>query len=204
MLTLLFCATGAYALLQLVRLAAAPGAEGPGGRVVELNHLVMSVLMVAMAWWMPGTLGTAVQAIALGLFALALLGYATRRGLARGTRIAMAAHLAGNAAMIWMLVAMPWLMGHSIAGAPAAEGQHAGHGGSTAAGGASEMAMPMGTPGWMTAVSLGLAVLLAVAAIGWLAHRHRARELRAGDDWSHRICHAAMFGGMAAMLVVMR
>ncbi|WP_144008592.1 DUF5134 domain-containing protein [Enemella evansiae] len=207
-LTLLFCGTAAYALLQLVRLASRPRAEGPGGQVVELNHLVMSVLMVAMVWWMPGGLGTAVQVAALGLFGLALLRYATRPELARGTRIAMAAHLIGNVAMIWMLVAMPWLMGHGTATSdPAAAGQHAGHGGGAepAPGGAMPpMEMPMGTPGWMTVVTLVLAGLLVLTAIGWLVHRHRARELRAGDDWSHRICHAAMTGGMAAMLVVMR
>lgn len=206
-LTLLFCGTGAYALLQLVRLGSRPRAEGPGGNLVELNHLVMSVLMVAMVWWMPGTLGTTVQVIALGLFTVALLRLATLAGLARGTRIAMAAHLVGNLAMIWMLVAMPWLMGHAAGAGDSGHAGHEEHAGHQGAGTGAPLGgadLAAGTPGWMITLSLVLAALMAVTAVGWLAHRHSERELGRGDDWPHRICHAAMAGGMAAMLVVMR
>lgn len=165
--TLVFAATGAYALVRWARLSSAGGA--PGARLVELFHLLMSLAMVAMAVaWTgdPATPRGIVQILVFGAFTL----WFAARTVTRTLGPSGAYHVVMGAAMTWMVVAMPLMMGTSTAGTSG--GGHAGHGGAAADMGAegamgADAAPP---PTWVTAVSLAFVVLLVVAA-GWCAAR---------------------------------
>lgn len=202
-LTVAFVATGVYALARYVRLASdrGPGRDAGGqARAVELLHLLMSLAMIAMAWgWSggPDTGSGVVQLVVFGAFALVFAVLAARaRGVA--SVLSRAAHALMAAAMVWMVAAMPLLMGHGARATGAAEaGGHAGHGAAatdtagmagmdmsggmagTTAGGA-----PAPAPNWAIVVNTVLAVLLAVAAVRWAlgaVRAGRARVLAAQD-----------------------
>jgi hypothetical protein len=98
-----------------------------------------------------------------------------------------------NLAMVWMLAAMPLLMG-PMGGETS--GGHSHHGSGEA------MPMPMGStaiPGWVQAVSWVAVVVLVAVAVWWLV-----RAVRVDRDRSHLCCHGVMSVGMALMLAVMR
>ncbi|MGP5597345.1 DUF5134 domain-containing protein, partial [Brachybacterium alimentarium] len=80
-----------------------------------MNHLVMSLAMLLMVWRPVGTAGTWIQVALFALFGVVmLLGLPTVHAV--GERVAVVSHVMLNAAMIWMLLAMPLLMGHDMGG----------------------------------------------------------------------------------------
>src|SRR5204862_643976 len=128
------------------------------------------------------------QIALFALLALALLP-ALRRASDRARRADLVGHLALNAAMIWMLAAMPLLMTGTHATGVGGHPGHAGHAGAAAV-------APTGhTPGWVLAVnSLFVAVCLA-GLLWWL--------LRAAAVRRHRLpaaAHGLMAAGMGMML----
>lgn len=218
--TVVFVVVG---LRSLVRFAHAT-AEGMGGeRAVELCHLLMSLAMVAMTWgWTggPDSISGIAQIVAFGLFAVLFAVDLLRSSAGRGVAES-GYHLLTAAAMVWMVAAMPLLMGMSAdVGGAAAGGQH--HGGSsgdvvvtTDAG-----AMTAAAPLWAVVVSWAFVLLLVFAAVYWVPRTirtpdreavlvgaggpaagpgpavHECSRLDAG-------CHVLMALGMAAMLVAM-
>jgi len=196
--TVLFTATGLYAL---VRYAALTSGARAGDRMAELSHLLMSIAMIAMAWgWTggPGTPGGSVQLVVFGLLAAWYLWCVLHAG--GGLRTAGAYHLVVLAAMVWMVAAMPGLMGTSAA-AGAASGAHAHHRhGVVAAAATAGVPAPL----WMRAVTVAVAVLLCAAAAAWTARAARPvlPALRTGPRLDAS-CHVLMSLGMAAMLLAM-
>lgn len=165
-----------------------------GGRgvsiLVGVNHLVMSVCMLLMTWMPAGTVGTWTQVALFAVLAVGLLASACRAPSA-ALRIDLSGHVLLNGAMIWMLLAMPVLMGH-MPGSGSASAHH----GNT---GSDEAMAPMApAPDWMVSLNwAGVAVCSAIA-VWWLAQviirtRHRV----------HALCHLLMSAGMALMLALM-
>lgn len=77
--------------------------------IIEVNHLVMSVAMIFMIWVTVIDAVTWAQVTVFAIFALALLPVLLQQGEA-AQRVSLAGHPILNAAMIWMLLAMPLLM----------------------------------------------------------------------------------------------
>ncbi len=133
-LTVVFAVTGGYSLLRWARRRGAP--QHAGESLVDLDHLVMGVVMVAMIWRPSGaTVGTVVQIVVFALFAAAFVVLLVRRLVghpaATGRRVGvatagLAAHIATNLAMVWMLAVMPLTMGG--ARRRHGDGGHAGYG----------------------------------------------------------------------------
>src|SRR5699024_5518409 len=74
--------------------------------IVHSNHLVMSIGMIAMVWVSTGTIATWGQvAFFAVLTVVMIIGGVGLRG--RTPRISLASHIVLNAAMVWMLLAMP-------------------------------------------------------------------------------------------------
>jgi len=201
-LTAIFLATAVLCALHLAQSRRAPAAmttesvhdshNGPIATAVHVNHLVMSLAMLLMVWRPVGTAGTWIQVALFALFGVVmLLGLPTVHAV--GERVAVVSHVMLNAAMIWMLLAMPLLMGHDMGGPVDAHAGH--HGGGTG----DEMAMEMTpTPAWVEAVNWGAVVLSAVIAVWWLV-----RLLRDPAHRAHSACHLLMAAGMALMLALM-
>jgi Domain of unknown function (DUF5134) len=102
--TVVFVATGGWALYRLAIRGSDSGVDHP----TELAHLLMSLAMVAMVWdWSggPDSASGIVQVVVFGLFSLWFLPGTLRGSLPSGL------HLVSTAAMVWMVVAMPYLMG---------------------------------------------------------------------------------------------
>ncbi|WP_232661604.1 DUF5134 domain-containing protein [Pseudonocardia sp. TRM90224] len=231
--TVAFVVIGSYALVRFALLTADGDADGD--RVAELSHLLMSVAMIAMAWGAGmGTLARTLQIVVFGGFGIWFLRLALLGGHGTGHgRLAATDHAVTAAAMVWMVAAMPLIMGMSLAGDDS--GGHAGHGshGSDAAmPGSHEMAVP--TPGWVTTVTVGFAVLLAAGALFWAVRAWRGKtasgETAPADEQADdcgavavrtrtagtsiglarltgarqdALCHLTMSIGMAAMLLAM-
>jgi hypothetical protein len=212
--TVVFAATGLYALARLARLLA--GEVAVGDRLVELFHLAMSLAMIAMAWAYTGgpeTPGGRTEVVVFGAFTVWFAYRATVRDAAHSP-LANGYHVAMGAAMTWMVAAMPLIMGSSHAGSSG--GGH--HGGSAPVESAEPVAPPAPAPGWVVVVTIAF-VVLSVAAAAWWA----ARAVRAGDQGGHadaggtvltrttvtrsaRLeagCHVLMSLGMGGMLVAM-
>ncbi|TDV44267.1 DUF5134 domain-containing protein [Actinophytocola oryzae] len=209
--TVVFAVTGIY---SLARLAAVLAGEGtPEDRLVELFHLVMSLAMVGMAWAFvggPETTGGRAQIVFFGAFTIWFVyRAATHSRLTNGYHFVMAA------AMTWMVAAMPLMMGTS--GGSSGGGGHHGSAAPSEMPGMDGPATVTPTPGWVTAVTIGFAVLLPAAA-GWWALRvlrtdEEARPASSGGVATLapavprvRIdvgCHVLMSLGMAGMLVAM-
>ncbi|MEJ2868062.1 DUF5134 domain-containing protein [Actinomycetospora sp. OC33-EN08] len=168
--TVVFVLTGAYSLVRLAELGSEP--ERTGSRVVELSHLVMSIAMVAMAWgWTGGPTSPS------GLLQIVVFGFFTVWFLARAVRpthghslVGEGYHLVMNAAMLFMVAAMPQIMGMDMsAGEDSGGGHH--HGGGTEGMGA----MPtIPTPWWATTLTWVFVVLLVAAAAWWAVRAVRA------------------------------
>jgi hypothetical protein len=186
MMALAFTAAFAVAgLSSLIRLFAP--ASG-GARMAALSHLLMSVAMIGMAWGWPGP-GTSAGIVQLAVFGL-LTAVFVLRVLRRS---AGADHLVDLVAMVWMLGAVPWLMGADAA-------SHSHH----------HAAVPV----WMQVVTLALLVLLGNAALAFVVEEHRsapglvAAASPAGSG-TRRVSrldaagHVLMSGGMAGMLLTM-
>ena len=181
--------------------------------IVHSNHLVMSIGMIAMVWVSTGTIATWGQvAFFAVLTVVMIIGGVGLRG--RTPRISLASHIVLNAAMVWMLLAMPLLMAHPMDdgahgdaggeghaghhGDHAHSGDHAHHGDHAHSGG-SDMAQAMAqTPDWATAVNWVAIVLSGLAAAWWLFLLVRSRRIGI-----HTLCHAVMGLGMAGMLALM-
>ncbi|NGN96052.1 DUF5134 domain-containing protein [Nocardioides sp. KC13] len=190
--------TGAFVItgtLGVWTLVVGPDRTGPRGRsrldayaVLHVNHAAMSAAMIAMIWVIAWGVAVWAQVALFALLAVALLP-ALRRAGDRARRADLVGHLALNAAMIWMLAAMPVLMAGTHA--TSVEG-HAGHGGAAAP-------TPAGhAPGWAVAVN---AVFIAVCVAGLFWWLLRATAVR-----RHRLpaaAHGLMAAGMGAMLVLM-
>lgn len=193
-LTVAFVYTGLVCVGYLVA-AAVPGRRTrhttAHDTVVHLDHAVMSAGMILMAW-IPVTVLPWLQIAVFTGFGLVLLAMSIRAREAR-IRIDLAGHVVLNAAMVWMVAAMPLLMADMSMG-----GMGTGE-------------MPMGdmpmdgtgmaamiTPPWVDAVNLVFVVLSAGVAL-WQVYRFvTVRHHRL-----HASCHAVMGAGMAAMLVLM-
>lgn len=174
--------------------------------VVHGNHLVMSIGMVAMVWVSTGTLAAWAQVAFFTILAVVMMIGAIRIE-GQTPRINLASHIVLNAAMVWMLLAMPLLMAHPMDAGAHGEG-HAG-GGSHDAGhhgdhdhghsGGSDMAQAMAqTPDWATAVNWVAIALSTLAAVWWFTLLVRSRRIGI-----HTLCHAVMGIGMAGMLGLM-
>jgi hypothetical protein len=176
--TLVFAVTGGYAL---VRFALITADGGGGDRLVELSHLLMSVAMVAMTWG-AGT-GRLAKALQIAVFAGLGMWFLARATLVTGGtghgRLPDTDHAVTAAAMVWMVAAMPLIMGTSMAGmSDGASGGHAGHGGGAAGDGGMPGVGEMDgaaatTPTWVLAVSVAFVVLLVAGAVFWAVRAWR-------------------------------
>jgi Domain of unknown function (DUF5134) len=111
--TIVFAATGLYSLVRFATLAA--GTAGDGDRVAELLHLLMSIAMIAMTWACTGGPDTAsglLQIVVFGLIGVWFLLHIAEPGSRHGRRV-IGYHIVMAAAMVWMVAAMPVLMGGS-------------------------------------------------------------------------------------------
>ncbi|GAB2525085.1 MAG TPA: DUF5134 domain-containing protein [Microbacterium sp.] len=164
-----------------------------GGEIlIDLNHLLMSAAMIWMAWSMESEFALWAQAGLFTVLTIALLP-SIRRGETAAQRVDLVGHVLLNAAMVWMLAAMPLLMaGMGMSHAPEA-GMTTGH--ETVADGGLTL---MSTPAWADAINACF-VVLSVAAFGWWAYRFIASR----HHRLHVACHATMAAGMAAMLLLM-
>ncbi|MFI8592871.1 DUF5134 domain-containing protein [Microbacterium sp. NPDC078428] len=190
-LTVLFAITGTWCAADLIsHRAQSRTSDGSISQhtIVDINHLVMSAAMILMIWVIVIDAVTWAQVAVFGIFALALLP--GMFGATHGARrVSLLGHIVLNAAMIWMLLAMPLLMAGLTAGDGASSGHH--HGGEAAA-------LPTSTPIWADVVNWLFVALSAGAALWWIVTllRSRGRHL-------HDVCYAGMAAGMAVMLVVM-
>lgn len=192
MLTVVFVLTGGYSLWRWAGAVASRSGRREEA-TVDLNHLVMSVAMVSMTWWPAGAVAIVVQGLVFAGFALALLPAMVRDGDG-SRRLGLAAQLAMNLAMIWMLLAMPWLMAGTATGAGQPTGHH--HGGGHQA----AIPTPAGisAPAWMDAVSWIAVGLMVISALWW-----GPRAIRAQQHRVHFCCHGLMGVGMAVMIGAM-
>ncbi|MEU6137562.1 DUF5134 domain-containing protein [Nocardioides sp. NPDC047086] len=159
--------------------------------VLHLNHAVMSGAMILMIWVIVSAVAVWAQVALFAALSLALLPGLRRAG-GRAHRADLAGHLALNAAMIWMLAAMPLLMtgmttpsGHGHAGHG-----HAGHGGAAAVAGH--------TPGWAIAVNSLFVVVCVAGVLWWLLRATAVREHRLPA-----LGHGLMAAGMGTMLALL-
>ncbi|WP_028936018.1 DUF5134 domain-containing protein [Pseudonocardia spinosispora] len=167
-LTVAFLVTGGYALLRWASLRA--GVAGHhGDQIAELCHLLMSLAMIGMVYGYAGPVADVVQIVGFGAFALYFLlrwvdGLRAHPSAAHGCRGA-GHHFVMSAAMVWMVAAMPLLMGPMTSGSSGGHAGHAGHGGSDMG---ATMSMPAApAPTWALGVSWAVIVLLVVGAGFW-------------------------------------
>ncbi|MET8518936.1 DUF5134 domain-containing protein [Nocardioides sp. NBC_00163] len=181
LLTVAFVLTGTAGIWILV-VCPPSGTE----TVLHLNHAVMSVAMILMIWVIVSDVAVWAQVALFAVLALALLA-ALRRASDGARRADLVGHLGLNAAMIWMLAAMPLLM----ADVGGLEG-HAGHGSAVAI-------APAGhTPGWAVAVNSLFVVVCAAGVLWWLVRATAVREHRLPA-----LGHGLMAAGMGTMLVLL-
>lgn len=231
--TLLFGLTGTYALVRWSALAS--GRIRNGNRAVELFHLLMSLAMIGMAWGYVSSLTTVVQVVVFALFAVSFTVELVAHGRTRTPGhdvIALGSHLVMACAMIWMVVAMPALMGMSLSGSSG--GGHAGHAGH-ASSGSGEVAAVAPAATWIVVVNLVFVATQLLTGVLW-ARRVVAptaptdpEESPPPSAWASAtgggvltatpvrrpatsyvpavrldaVCHTLMALGMAAMLVAM-
>ena len=154
--------------------------------VLHINHAVMSAAMILMIWVIVSDVAVWAQVALFAVLALALLP-ALRGASDRARRADLVGHLGLNAAMIWMLAAMPLLM----ADVGGLEG-HAGHGSAVAI-------APAGhPPGWAIAVNSLFVVVCAAGVLWWLVRATAVREHRLPA-----LGHGLMAAGMGTMLVLL-
>ncbi|WP_046014476.1 DUF5134 domain-containing protein [Microbacterium sp. SA39] len=189
-LTLLFVATAAICLGDLVarRRRVSDGTGLTDADLIDLNHGVMSIAMIVMVWWSVWDAVTWAQVAIFAILALALIP--SYRGAKAAKAVDLTGHIALDAAMIWMLAAMPLLM----AGMDMAEGDGGAHAGHQGGGGM----MLDATPAWADVTNVVFLGICAVAAVWWILRLFTARHHRI-----HTLCHVAMAAGMGWMLVLM-
>jgi hypothetical protein len=190
-LTIAFSFTALVCAGHLVKHRASSRASDGGlsdSGLIDVNHGLMSIAMIAMIWVSVIDVVTWAQMAVFAVLALSLLPVF---GRARDTavRIDLAGNVLLDAAMIWMLAAMPLLM----AGAMDAGGGSA-HAGHHAVGDE----MLTATPVWADVVNVVFVVISAAAALWWVYRLVAAREHRL-----HTFCHVVMAAGMSGMLFLM-
>jgi hypothetical protein len=230
LLAIVFLVVGGY---SLVRLALLVGEVGPGGdRLAELSHLLMSIAMIAMALgWSggPSSGSGIIQLVLFGVLTVWFLGRAAAR--TAGHRPSSSVyHMVVCASMLWMVAAMPQLMGMPEMGSMA--GGHAGHDAGATAAAAPGAAMGAPAPTWMVVTSWVFIVLLAAAGLMWVGRAVRPLPIEPDAEPTdpggraegavavavrprstrlvHLVgpradawCHVLMSVGMAAMLLAM-
>lgn len=191
-LTVLFVATGVWCAIDLMRHRGKARHGAAAGislhTVVDVNHLVMSAAMILMVWVSVVDAFTWAQIAVFVIFIVALVPGLVSED-SRAARISTVAHIALNAAMVWMLAAMPLLMAGMHSDIGDGSGHH--HGGVG-------MDMLMATPGWADLVNIVFVGLSAAAALWWAVRLVAARGRNFHDG-----CYVLMGAGMAIMLVVM-
>ena len=214
--TAVFLATGVYSLVRLAELGA--GGDRGDSRAAELTHLVMSLAMIAMAWAWTGGPTSPSGVLQIVVFGAATVWFALRALTPGHPRAVAGYHVVMNAAMVWMVAAMPQIMGMTMSGD--SEGGHH-HGGSASGAGSVAIA----TPPWVAAVTWLFAALLLGTAVLWALRVRRpaapadgvgqgpdeapggvAVATRATTGLGARLdagCHLLMSLGMAGMLVAM-
>lgn len=201
-LTAAFGVTGLYCLFHLLSTRRRDAGRGPGpltdAQVVDVNHVIMSVAMIVMTWVMIGDVLLWAQVVLFVVLAASLL-LNWQRATSAVDRVDVAGHVLMDAAMIWMLAAMPLLMagmdhGHG-AGHGSGHGDHGSHGGH---GGHGMETSTAATPAWADVVNVGFVAVCSVAAAWWLFWVVRMSRHR----W-HSACHALMAAAMGVMLVAM-
>lgn len=199
-LTAIFLATAVLCALQLAHSRDASAGDsrarsrrdGAISTAVHLNHLVMSLAMLLMVWLPVGAVGTWVQVVIFALFGLLMLSGLPSEASANA-RIGLSSHVLLNVAMIWMLLAMPLLMGHARGDSDGANAAHHGD--------VPDDAMAMETlapPAWASGVNYAAVALSALIALWWTT-----RLLREPGHRLHTACHLLMAGGMYLMLALM-
>ncbi len=169
--TAVFTLTGVYSLVRLGELAS--GSDRTGSRVAELSHLLMSIAMIAMAWaWVggPSSVSGLVLIVVFGVFVVWFLGRLVWPA-AGHPRVTEGYHLVTNAAMVWMVAAMPEIMAADMAAVGGHDQSSDGMAGMPGMGGMPGTgvggSMPSSTPVWATVVSWVFIVLLVAAAVFW-------------------------------------
>jgi len=188
-LTIVFLLTGLVCVGDLViRRRGVPRDQAfSDAELVDINHCVMSVAMILMAWLMVDGPVAWAQVAIFGILVLALLpGY----GRARGTseRVDVLGHVTQNLAMIWMLAAMPTLMSELGVGGGS------GHAHGVAAAGAE----PTPTPAWADMTNVVFVALSTAGALWWLY-----RAATTSGHRLHLLSYGVMSAGMATMLLLM-
>lgn len=187
-LTACFVATGIFCLgFWIAR--GDHGRDPSSGPLVDANHALMSVSMIAMIWLPFGQIGSWVQAGAFALLGAGLAALSVRATPAVHGVDGLS-HVLLNAAMVWMLLAMPLLMGTGPSASGGGHHQH--HGGGTEA--AHQVSA---TPGWVSATNTVAIAISAAVALWWAVRAVR------GHHRLHALCHLLMGAGMAAMLALM-
>ncbi len=161
--TVVFTLTGVYSTVRLAELAS--GIDRTGNRLAELSHLVMSLAMIAMAWAWTGDPSSPTGLLQIVVFGLFGIWFLARLTVPEGdhSRANEGYHLVTNAAMVWMVAAMPQIMGEEKSASDAA----AHHGMAGMAGMAMPASTPPSAPGWVVAVSGVFVVLLVAGAVLW-------------------------------------
>jgi hypothetical protein len=229
--TVVFTLTGVYSTVRLAELTS--GIDRTGNRLVELSHLVMSLAMIAMAWAWTGDPSSPTGLLQIVVFGLFGIWFLARLTVPEGdhSRANEGYHLVTNAAMVWMVAAMPQIMGADTSAAEAAA-HHGGDGMTGMAGMAMPASTPPSAPGWVVAVSGVFVVLLVAGAVLWTSRIVRpgasggcagaptAAEEKATSEGSVAIaaapagtrstgarfdagCHVLMSLAMAGMLLAM-
>jgi uncharacterized protein DUF5134 len=178
--TIMFVVTGAYALVRFALITA--DAAGGGDRLAEMSHLLMSVAMIAMTWGAGG--GSLARTLQIAVFGAFGIWFLRRVVLGRSGHELLPAidHAVTDAAMVWMVAAMPLIMGMSMAamagGGSTGHAGHGGHGSNDQPGGAmpgtGELAAP--APAWVVVVTVAFAVLLAASALFWAVRAWRGES----------------------------
>ena len=187
LLTVAFVLTGTSGIWTLVV------CPGPGGQtVLHVNHTAMSAAMILMIWVIVRDAAAWTQVALFAILTLALLTE-LRRASDRARRTDLVGHLSLNAAMIWMLAAMPLLMTDAHAAGTHTAG-HAGHSGAAAA-------LPptaAAAPGWAIMINSLFVAACAAGVIWWLLRAAAVREHRLPA-----LGHGLMATGMGTMLLLM-
>ncbi|WP_285362881.1 DUF5134 domain-containing protein [Microbacterium sp. LMC-P-041] len=189
-LTLVFIMTAVICLSGLIERSreGRRGARLTDSDVIDITHGVMSVAMIVMTWWTVWDAVTWAQVAIFAILALALVP--SFRGVKGAQTVDLVGHIVLDAAMVWMLAAMPLLMaGMDMSGD--AGGGHAGHGG----GGGPTIES---TPVWVDIVNAVFIALCVAATVWWIWRLFRSSHHRI-----HSLCHIAMAAGMGWMLVLM-
>lgn len=201
--TVVFTLTGVYSTVRLAELTS--GIDRTGNRLAELSHLVMSLAMIAMAWAWTGDPSSPTGLLQIVVFGLFGIWFLARLTVPEGdhSRANEGYHLVTNAAMVWMVAAMPQIMGADTSAPEAAA--HDGSDGMAGMAGMAGRAVPASTPpsapGWVVAVSGVFVVLLVAGAVLWTSRIVRPGAPGGCADAPPATGEKATSGGSVAIAV---